>query len=120
MANLTRQGREKINNFIEEEVATELRDEWRGNLLDTQQSLAQDIQVFRDGSIIQVGSKNEILKYLEWGVRPHVITPTNAEALRWFNDSGEPVFAQKVKHPGFEPYAHMRSALSNIRRKFET
>ena len=120
MANLTKQGRKKIQSFIEDEIAPEIRDQWRGNLLDSQQSLAQDIQIFSDGDIVQVGSKNEILKYLEWGVRPHVITPKNAEALRWFNDSGEPVFAQKVEHPGFEPYAHMRSALSTVKRKFES
>jgi hypothetical protein len=119
LADLTKQGREKIQGFVEEEVAPSIRDKWRGNLLDSQQSLAQDIQIFTDSSTVQVGSKNEVLKFLEWGVRPHVIEPKDAMALRWFNDEGEAVFAKKVQHPGFEPYAHMRSAISETRRNFK-
>lgn len=120
MAELTRQGRKKINNYMEEEVAPTIRDNWIGNLTESQQTLADDIQVFSDSESVQVGSRNEILKFLEWGVRPHIIEPDTADALAWENDEGETVFATKVHHPGFEPYSHMRSAVDEARVRFAT
>jgi len=115
MAELTRQGREKIQRFIEEEIAEDIQQFWRGNLLDSQQSLAQDIQIYSDSQVFQVGSKNEVLKFLEWGTEPHIIEPVEAEALRWYNEQGNPVFAKRVEHPGTKPYGHMRSAIDRKR-----
>jgi len=114
MANLTDSGKKKLEDF-ERELAKDIQRYWKGNLLDSQQSLAQDIQIFNADEGIRVGSRNEILKFLEWGTRPHVITPDEAQALRWFNDNGEAVFAQKVFHPGTKPYGHMRSAIDRKR-----
>lgn len=115
MAELTRQGQQKINRFLEEQVAPDIQRFWRGNLLDSQQSLAQDINIYSDSQVVQVGSKNPILKYLEWGTEPHVITPDEAEALRWTTDGGEAVFATRVEHPGTKPYGHMRAAVDRER-----
>lgn len=120
MANLTRQGRKKIDQFIEQEVAPTIKDQWINNLTQSQQTLAGDIQVFSDSESVQVGSRNEILKFLEWGVDPHVIRPKKADALVWTNDAGEKVFATKVDHPGFEAFGHMRSAVDEARVRFKT
>jgi len=120
MAELTRQGRKKIDNFIEEEVAPTIRDRWKGNLTDSQQTLAEEIKIFSDGESVQVGSRNEILKFLEWGVDPHVIEPDQADALAWTNDQGETVFATRVEHPGFEAFGHMRAAIDEARVRFKT
>lgn len=120
MANLTRQGEKKIQNYIEDEVAPSIRDRWINNLTSSQQTLAGDIQIFSDSESVQVGSRNEILKFLEWGVDPHVITPNKADALVWTNDAGEKVFATKVDHPGFEAFGHMRSAVDETRVRFKT
>ncbi len=115
MAELTRQGREKIQGFIHDNIAVDIQRYWRGNLTDSQQTLAQDIQIYEETGAVLVGSTNPVLKYLEWGTKPHIITPDEADALRWFNDQGEPVFAMRVQHPGFEPYAHMRTAIDRKR-----
>lgn len=119
LAKLTRQGRKKIDRFIEDEVAPTIREKWRGNLTDSQQSLAQDIQIFSDSETIQVGSTNEILKFLEWGVDPHIIEPDQADVLAWTNDQGETVFATRVEHPGFEAFGHMRAAVDETRTRFK-
>jgi len=118
MANVTRQGREKIKQYLEEEVAPDIRESWRSNLTGDQQSLAQDIQIYTTRGLVRVGTRNPVLKYLEWGTRPHIITPDEAEALRWFNDEGQPVFAKRVRHPGTEPEAHLRSALDSVAARY--
>lgn len=118
MAEVLRSGRKKIQDFVEQEIAEDVQRFWRGNLTEDQQTLAQDIQIYTENGLVQVGSKNEVLKFLEYGTSPHIIEPDTAEALRWFNDEGEPVFAKRVQHPGTEPYAHMRTALD--RKQVET
>lgn len=112
---MTRQGREKIREFVETEIATDVQRYWRGNLTDSQQALAQDINIYPETDSIQVGSRNPVLKWLEWGTAPHIITPDEAQSLRWTNENGEPVFATRVEHPGTEPYSHMRNALDRKR-----
>jgi len=119
MANVTDQGREKIRQYVEKEIAVDLQRFWRGNLEDSQQGLAQDIKIYPETGSVTVGSPNEVLKYLEWGTAPHIITPDEAEALRWFNDEGDPVFAQKVNHPGFEPFSHLRNGIDRRRNEVE-
>jgi len=115
MANITREGKKKINDFVENNIATDIQRYWRGNLLDSQQSLAQDIKIYRENNGVVVGSPNPILKYLEWGTEPHIIEPDEAEALRWFNQNGDPVFAKRVEHPGTKPYGHLRAAIGRKR-----
>lgn len=115
LATLTRQGEEKIHEFVKEEIAGRIQRYWRGNLEDNQQYLAEDINIYDNNQIIQIGSKNEILKFLEWGTAPHIIKPDEAQALRWFNDEGEPVFATEVRHPGTDPQAHMRNSIDRVR-----
>lgn len=119
MAKLTETGKQKVNKFIKDEIAPELAQKWKGNLEDSQQSLAQDIQIFdSDDAAAIVGTQNEVLKFLEWGTEPHVITPNEAEALRWFNDNGNPVFAMRVEHPGFEPYGHLRTGIDSLTSRY--
>jgi len=119
MADVTKQGKEKIREYVENELAETLLEYWRGNLTDSQQSLAQDLDIFPGNGFVQVGSKNEVLKFLEFGTRPHTIVPDEAQALRWFNDAGDPVFATRVEHPGFEPFSHGRNALGRLRGELQ-
>jgi hypothetical protein len=53
----------------------------------------------------EVGHDTRQAPYAEWvigGSVPHIIVPKNAKALRWFAWSGgPPVFAKRVKHPGY-------------------
>lgn len=116
MAELTRQGRETINDWIENQLAPSIQEKWKGNLLDSQQSLTQDIKTFTDNDSVVVGSTNEVLKFLEWGTAPHTIEPDTADSLSWIDEAtGNRVFAKKVEHPGTKPYAHLRSAIAKTR-----
>ncbi len=38
--------------------------------------------------------------FLDSGTAPHDIYPRYASALRWYDEGGNPVFAQHVRHPG--------------------
>ena len=48
---------------------------------------------------------------MEFGTDPHVITPNQAEALRFEDAEGEPVFAARVEHPGTPAQPYLRPAL---------
>jgi len=47
-----------------------------------------------------VGTNVEYAPDVEFGTQPHVITPDDAEALRFEGADGDIVFAQRVEHPG--------------------
>jgi len=54
----------------------------------------------------EVGSwtRGNILRYLNYGVNPHIILPRTRRALRWISrTTGDVVFATRVFHPGIEP-----------------
>lgn len=119
MARVTRQGRKTIEDFIDEELANPIQRYWKGNLTEDQQSLVEDIKKDREEGRIQVYTQNKILRFLEFGTRPHVITPNEADALRWFNDDGEPVFRKKVFHPGFEPFSALRDGIDRRRNELQ-
>lgn len=114
MARVTRKGRNKIKGYIKNEVASEVQRKWRANLTEDQESLREDIRIFEEENLIQVGTRNEVLKFLEFGTRPHKIEADEAQALRWFNDEGDPVFAVSVMHPGIDAYGHLRSAIDEV------
>jgi hypothetical protein len=127
MAKVTKQGSETINEFLEQKVGNEIKFEWRGNLTEDQRSLTQDIQVYNDGSVVQIGSKNKLLEWLEFGTEQHEITPKNSPflAFEWpdapvevqqmFSETFPLVFFKKVNHPGIKAYGHMRKAVGDIR-----
>jgi HK97 gp10 family phage protein len=54
-------------------------------------------------------------EYVEYGTRPHTITPKSGNFLAWKGKSGKMVFARKVNHPGSKPYPYMQPALENNR-----
>lgn len=69
---------------------------------------------FRDSlAIRQYGGRGQITlafvaeqplaKFIIEGTAPHRIEPVTAKALRFFNSSGDVVFAKSVQHPGTKP-----------------
>lgn len=58
-----------------------------------------------------VGSSIDYADDVEFGTSPHVITPDEAEALRFPGEDGEPVFAMRVEHPGTPAQPFLRPAL---------
>ncbi len=41
--------------------------------------------------------------YVEFGTRPHIITPAHASVLRFQTGNGNIVFSMRVSHPGIPP-----------------
>ena len=58
-----------------------------------------------------VGTNVQYAPDVEFGTDPHVITPNQAEALRFEDAEGEPVFAARVDHPGTPAQPYLRPAL---------
>jgi len=58
-----------------------------------------------------VGSSVDYAADVEYGTAPHVITPDDADALRFPGPDGDPVFAQHVDHPGTPAQPYLRPAL---------
>jgi len=119
MARVTRQGRKKILEYVNEEVGGLLLQEYERILRDDDQNqLVGEVGKFFDGETVQVGSRDEVLAFLEFGTEPHVITPSDAEALR-FEVDNEVVYASRVEHPGTEPRFYLRGALQRTRAKLQ-
>jgi hypothetical protein len=38
--------------------------------------------------------------FVDRGTKPHMIYPSEAQVLRWYSPSGDPVFSKYVNHPG--------------------
>lgn len=54
--------------------------------------------------------------YVEFGTKPHVITPKNKKMLA-FKSGGRLIFAKKVNHPGTKAYNYMRDAFEENKPK---
>jgi len=70
---------------------------------------------FSDAPEKVVGTNVEYAIHIEFGTRPHRITPDDAEVLR-FEAGGEEVFAMEVQHPGNDPKPFLRPAVNDARR----
>jgi len=57
-----------------------------------------------------VGFSAEYAKPVEFGSEPHIITPTDADALHFFVD-GKEVFTKRVEHPGTPAQPFLRPAI---------
>ena len=61
-----------------------------------------------------IGTSVDYGLVIEFGSRPHTITPDDAEVLK-FTVGGTTVFTDMVEHPGTDPYPFMRPAADRAR-----
>lgn len=64
----------------------------------------------------------DIVAFLEFGTKPHIIEPKNAKSLRWKSGSGDQfAFAKKVHHPGIEARKFIHGVIEDplVQAKFE-
>jgi hypothetical protein len=71
----------------------------------------------------QLAANRAYAVYLELGTRPHVIVPVKKKALHWEVRVGKrgkklDVFAQKVHHPGTDPFPFLYPAIYENRDTF--
>jgi hypothetical protein len=63
------------------------------------------------GDVLIIAAHVPYAAFVETGTRAHIIAPRNAQALRWYDSNGGPVFAKLVHHPGTRPEPYLRPAL---------
>lgn len=63
--------------------------------------------------------RDEIVGYLEYGTRPHVILPVRKKALHWVGLDMEDHFANRVNHPGTRPLGIVRSTAEEVHERLE-
>jgi hypothetical protein len=77
--------------------------------------LRADIKAIRLAlGLYSVGSTKEYAPPIEYGSRPHVITPNGPYPLR-FKVDGQWVATYKVNHPGHDAYPFLRPSLNEHR-----
>jgi len=75
-------------------------------------NLRASIQTVPDGLAQRlVGTNVEYAPDVEFGTQPHVITPTDAEVLRFEGSDGDIVYAQSVDHLGTPAQPFLRPAI---------
>jgi hypothetical protein len=57
---------------------------------------------------IRPDGKEDIVTFLEFGTKPHVIEPKGEDGVLVFEIEGETIFAKKVFHPGTKPLGFVR------------
>lgn len=58
--------------------------------------------------------REEIVRYLEFGTRPHIIVPKDPGGVLAFEVDGKMVFAKNVFHPGTKPLGFVRLTQRDI------
>ena len=79
-------------------------------------ALKKSIRKTVSGLEAEIGSHVPYTIYVEYGTRPHVITPVHAHALS-FEVGGETVFAKLVHHPGTKPNPFVRRTAEKTTRR---
>jgi len=57
---------------------------------------------------IRPDGKEDIVTFLEFGTKPHVIEPKDEDGVLVFEIEGETIFAHRVFHPGTKPLGFVR------------
>lgn len=82
-------------------------------------SITTEVMERRGIPIVKVGTNLEYAPAIEFGVEPFIITPDQAEALQWTDpDTGEPVFATRVEHPGFPEQPFLLPAVDEVMARY--
>jgi hypothetical protein len=84
-----------------------------GNYSDT-----WDVTEITDSKVVVSNPNEDLAKYLEFGTKPHIITPKNKTVLHWIADDGSEHFATIVHHNGFPAIPHVRPAREVMRVMF--
>lgn len=56
-------------------------------------------------------------KHIEYGTKPHVITPKKANGILAWKVSGQWRYAKKVNHPGTKPYPFWKPAIKKTKKE---
>jgi len=119
---LTRTGKEKLKKKLRS-IGFQIEREAKGNApVDTgrlRASITTKLTERNGIPMVKVGTNVEYAPYVEFGTQPHVITPDTKEALQWTDpETGEPVFAKKVEHPGIEAQPFLLPAVDTVRARY--
>jgi hypothetical protein len=125
-----RQIADRLASFRSATVFTEVSDTVRPALVTALKlaapkktgKLADRIRAERHTSLVGQASVDMVFttdvpyaRYVVEGTRPHQIVPVNAQALRWYDQEGDPVFAKAVQHPGYKGNPFPRRVWESMR-----
>jgi len=79
-------------------------------------ALKRSIRRTVSGFESEISPQVSYVVYVEYGTRPHTITPVRAKVLR-FEVGGEIVFTRLVHHPGAKPNPFVRRTAEKTMRK---
>ena len=100
-------------------IQNEARRTGQGRFKNQTGTLRRSIQKRVDGAERGVVFTDEkYAPYVEFGTRPHTITPKTGKMLA-FKVGGKMVFARKVNHPGSKPYPYMTPAFEESTPKVQ-
>lgn len=63
---------------------------------------------------ISPDGREDIVTFLEFGTKPHVIVPKRIDGVLAFEIGGEMVFAKEVFHPGTKPLGFVRQTQDDV------
>lgn len=68
-----------------------------------------------DATVVIYNEKwGDVIKFLEYGTKPHIITPKNKKALVFkLKEDDRVIITQKVKHPGIASRKFIREIINN-------
>lgn len=118
---LTRTGKEKLKKKLQS-IGFQIEREAKSNApVDTgrlRASITTEVLERQGIPMVKVGTNVEYAPYVEFETEPHIITPDTKEALQWTDpETGEPVFAKKVEHPGTEAQPFLLPAVDAVRSR---
>jgi len=118
---LTRTGKKKLGKKLRSigfQIEREAKDRAPVDTGRLRASITTDLIEKRGIPMVKVGTNVEYAPYVEFGTDPHVITPDSKEALQWTDpETGEPVFAKRVEHPGTESQPFLLPAVDAVRSR---
>jgi len=118
---LTRTGKKKLGKKLRSigfQIEREAKDRAPVDTGRLRASITTDLIEKRGIPMVKVGTNVEYAPYVEFGTDPHVITPDSKEALQWNDpETGEPVFAKRVEHPGTDEQPFLLPAVDAVRSR---
>jgi len=119
---LTRTGKEKFKQKLKSigfQIEREAKDRAPVDTGRLRSSITTNVFDRGDEILVKVGTNVEYAPALEFGTGPYIIEADDAEALQWTDpETGEPVFATSVEHPGIEPQPFLLPAVDYVRSRY--
>lgn len=109
-------GRDVAERWREEAIA-ELRETGRRLNWHVEPIIESVTEVYQDSQgTWRFDVRHSAAGFVEFGTEPHIIRPTDADALHFLSEEGEDVFTTVADHPGTPAVAFVRKGRQRAQR----